>query len=84
MPSKFTPKWVAAALQSVDQAAACGFYNAPQLPVSRYEIAAFVMTCRGQLSRDKALPTADNQKLFRDLTQEYADEMNVLETRDRS
>jgi hypothetical protein len=80
MPLKPLPNWVAAALKTVDQAIACGFYTAPRSSISRYEIAAFVMTCRERRSRAKTSPTADTQKLFRDLTQEFADELKVLET----
>jgi hypothetical protein len=79
MPPKPLPKWVASALKTVDQATACGFYTAPRSSVSRYEVAAFVMTCRERRSIAKAAPIADSQKLFHDLTQEFADEIKVLE-----
>jgi hypothetical protein len=74
------PNWVASALKAVDQVAACGFYTAPRSSVSRYEVAAFVMTCRERRSSAKAAPTADSQKLFRDFAQEFADEIKGLET----
>jgi hypothetical protein len=79
MPPKPLPNWVASALKTVDQVAACGFYTAPRSSVSRYEVAAFVMTCRERRSSTKASPTADSQKLFRDFTQEFADEIKGLE-----
>jgi hypothetical protein len=79
MPPKPLPNWVTSALKAVDQATVCGFYTAPRSSVSRYEIAAFVMTCRERRSSTKASPTADSQKLFRDLTQEFADEIKGLE-----
>jgi hypothetical protein len=79
MSPKPMPNWVASALNTVDQATACGFYTAPRSSVSRYEVAAFVMTCPERRSSTKASPTADSQKLFRDLTQEFADEIKGLE-----
>jgi hypothetical protein len=79
MSPKPLPNWVAAALKTVDQATACGFYTAPRSSGSRYEIAAFVMTCRERRSSAKAAPIADSQKLFHDLSQEFDDEIKVLE-----
>ena len=78
MLPKPLPNWVASALKTVDQVAACGFYTAPRLSVSRYEVASFVMTCRERRSNAKTSPTADSQKRFRDLTQEFADEIKGL------
>jgi hypothetical protein len=79
MPPKPLPNWVASALKTVDQVAACGFYTAPRSSVSRYEVAAFVLTCRERRSSTKASPTAESQKLFRDFTQEFADEIKGRE-----
>jgi hypothetical protein len=73
MPPKPLPNWVPVALKMVDQAAACGLYTAPRSSVSRYEVAAFIMTCRERRSSANAAPTDDSQKRFRDLTQEFAE-----------